>query len=53
MRGLLWMLLAIALETQRRWLLRLEQRTADDSVRVSLGLAVGAAALLILFGGYL
>lgn len=53
MRGLLWMLLAIALETQRRWLLRLEQRTADGSVRVSLGLAVGAAALLILFGGYL
>ncbi|MFM7073249.1 MAG: hypothetical protein ACKO38_15795 [Planctomycetota bacterium] len=52
-RGLLGILLAIALEKQRGWLLRLERHTADGSVRVGLGLAVGATALLILFGGYL
>ena len=52
-RGACWALLTAAVWTQREWLMRLERRTADGSVRFSLGITLGAAALLILFGGYL
>ena len=53
LRGACWALLTAALWTQREWLVRLERRTDDGSVRFCMGMTLGAAALLILFGGYL
>lgn len=52
-RAGVWTLLTLVFVVHREWLERLEQRTADGSVRTALALAVGTAAQLILCGGYL